>query len=73
MCIFLFFWISSPLVDEVFYVLKKCTRRALVTSSLNAMGDVIMYAHTLLVTTYKDSLHSMLAARFMSMCVCIYI
>jgi len=33
-----------------------------VTSSLNAMGDVIMYAHTLLVTTYKDALHSMLAA-----------
>lgn len=52
----------SALVDEVFYVLKKCTRRALVTSSLNAMGDVIMYAHTLLVTTYKDALHTMLAA-----------
>ena len=52
----------SALVDEVFYVLKKCTRRALVTSSLNAMGDVIMYAHTLLVTSYKDALVGMLAA-----------
>jgi hypothetical protein len=52
----------SALVDEVFFVLKKCTRRALVTSSLNAMGDVIMYAHTLLVTSYKDALAAMLAA-----------
>ena len=54
--------VVSPLVDEVFYVLKKCTRRALVTSSLNAMGDVIMYAHTLLVTTYKEALEALLAA-----------
>ena len=52
----------SGLVDEVFYVLKKCTRRALVTSSLNAMGDVIMFAHTLLVTTYKEALEALLAA-----------
>ena len=69
-CVYVFLFFSSRLVDEVFYVLKKCTRRALVTSSLNVMGDVIMYAHTLLVTTYKDALHSMLAARYMNICIC---
>ncbi|EKX43979.1 component of oligomeric golgi complex 4, partial [Guillardia theta CCMP2712] len=52
----------SALVDEVFFVLKKCSRRALATSSLNAMGDVIMYAHSMLVTTYKEALEAMLAA-----------
>jgi hypothetical protein len=52
----------SALVDEVFYVLKKCTRRALVTCSLNAMGDITIYAHTLIVSTYKDALQAQLAA-----------
>ena len=52
----------SALVDDVFYIIKKCSRRALVTASLNAMGDVVMYANTLLVTTYKDALVGMLDA-----------
>ena len=52
----------SAMVDEVFFILKKCARRALATSSLNAMGHVIMYCHTVLVSTYKDALDALLAA-----------
>lgn len=52
----------SSLVDEVFFVLKRSTHRAVRTSSLNAMGDVIMYVSTLLVTTYKEALEYLLAS-----------
>lgn len=46
----------SSMVDDVFFILKKCTERAFSTSNVNGACAIINHLNSVLQSKYKDSL-----------------
>lgn len=53
---------TTSMVDDVFYILKKCSERAMSTCDANAASAVVNLVNSLLSTRYRDHLVSELEA-----------
>ncbi|XP_071496788.1 conserved oligomeric Golgi complex subunit 4-like [Diadema antillarum] len=57
---------TSSMVDDIFFILKKCTRRAMSSGSVDCACAMLNHTSTLLGSDYRDVLYGKLRAGFPS-------
>ncbi|XP_071957457.1 conserved oligomeric Golgi complex subunit 4-like [Antedon mediterranea] len=57
---------TSSMVDDVFFILKKCTKRAISSGSVDCACAMVNHTASLLESNYRDVLYSKLRAGFPS-------
>ncbi|XP_041454635.1 conserved oligomeric Golgi complex subunit 4-like [Lytechinus variegatus] len=57
---------TSSMVDDIFFILKKCTRRAVSSGSVDCACAMLNHTSTLLESDYRDVLYGKLRAGFPS-------